>query len=81
MKKKEKNVNSLSKEKLRGLIEQGLLEAYKKEWMLPIYFNPSQNKKSKWMRKKKNSPVQIPTEVFVKLKKMNNHNARSLQKC
>ena len=63
------NVNNLSEEKLHGLIEGGLQEAYKKGWMVPMYFNPWKNKKSEWMRK--NSPVQLPTEVFVKLKKMN----------
>ena len=36
--------------------------------MVPVYINPGKEK-SGWMRK--NSPVQLPTEVFVKLKKMN----------
>ena len=61
------NVNSLSEEKLHGLIEGGLQEAYKKGWMVPVYINPSQNKKSEWMRKMKNS--QLPTEVYTKLVK------------
>ena len=64
------NVKSLSEDELHGLIEESLQDAYKKGWMIPMYFNPSQNKKSEWMRKKKNSPVQLLTEVFVKLKKM-----------
>ena len=63
------NVNSLSEEKLHGLIEGGLQEAYKKGWMVPIYINPGKKEKSAWMRKK--TPAQLPTEVFVKLKKMN----------
>ena len=64
------NVNSLSEEKLHGLIEGGLQEAYKKEWMVPVYINPGKKEKSGWMRKE-DSPVQLPTEVFVKLQKMN----------
>ena len=64
------NVNSLSEEKLHGLIEGGLQEAYKKGWMVPVYINPGKKEKSGWMRKE-DSPVQLPTEVFVKLKKMN----------
>ena len=62
------NVNSLSEEKLHGLIEGGLQEAYKKGWMIPVYINPGKKEKSGWVRK--NSPVQLPTNVFVKLKKM-----------
>ena len=64
------NVNSLSEEKLHGLIKGGLQEAYKKGWMIPVYINPGKKEKSGWMRKE-DSPVQLPTEVFVKLKKMN----------
>ena len=63
------NVNSLSEEELHGLIEGGLQEAYKKGWMIPVYINPGKKEKSGWVRK--NSPVQLPTEVFVNLKKMN----------
>ena len=58
------NVNSLSEEKLHGLIEEALQDAYKKGWMVPIYFNPSQNKKSGWMRKKEN-----PSKPLVKVRK------------
>ena len=58
------NVNSLSEEKLHRLIEGGLQEAYKKGWVVPIFVNRSQNKKSEWMRKKEN-----PSKPFVKARK------------
>ena len=40
------NVKSLSEDELHGLIEEALEDAYKKGCMIPMYFNPSQNKKS-----------------------------------
>ena len=39
------NVKNLFEDELHGLIEGALQDAYKKGWMIPMYFNPSQNKR------------------------------------